>query len=530
MTEKQRIGGGLAFAAAVGATVIFSLSALAASGPTVEPNGLVNLDSAPTRTHDAPSLAISPKNSNLVVMGEVDLQHGRCLTHVSHDGGHTWSEGGSPQNSEFANCGPQNGNNFNTGTRTALAFARDGTLYYAFAAARVGDGDSRSILLGKSTDNGMTYTTTVVYQATAAADPNKADVNYLPAVAVDPDNAKRVYVAFARTYNFSQNKIDNGFVAASDDGGASFGAPVDVGVAAREVSLAVSKGNVLAIFAESTPFPPPGPAKLYASVSNDHGKTFTPKVITVAAARVSTPKATIDPTNGTVVIAWYDNHLAKPSTVEDDVFAKASSDGGKSWGKTVRISPSHGGMGQNVNQLYPAINAAPGGRIDVVWYDYRNDPFPIPSGARASYLGSVADLYAASSTDDGKTFTAAVRLSDHPIDRRIGTWNGQYFFVIPPAVVSTNQGFIAAWSDTRNGNPDTQAQDIYSAKVDVPTAPLGAGAQNGPDLRALLLGLELLVVGAGIALLVAALVLRRRLPPPTPTPVEQATPASTQSR
>jgi hypothetical protein len=516
--------------AATGAVFAFAGSAAAASGPTVEPNGLVNLDSAPTRTHDAPSLAVSPKNSNLVVMGEVDLQHGRCLTHVSHDGGHTWSDAGSPQNSDFVNCGPQNGNNFNTGTRTALTFARDGTLYYAFAAARASDGDSRSILLGKSTDSGMTYTTTVVYQATASPDPNKPDVNYLPTVAVDPDNAKRVYVAFARTYNFALNKVDNGFVAASDDGGATFGTPVDVGVAAREVSLAVTKGNVLAIFAESTPFPPPGPAKFFASISKDHGKSFNPKVITVGAKRVSTPKAAVDPTNGTVVIAWYDNHLAKAGAVQDDVFAKASSDGGNSWGKTVRISPSHAGMGQNVNQLFPAISGASSGRIDVVWYDYRNDPFPIPSGARASYLGSVADLYAASSTDDGKTFTSAVRVTDHPIDRRIGTWNGQYFYVIPPAVASTNQTFVAAWSDTRNGNPDTQAQDIYAAKVEVPAAPLAGSASNGPDLRALLLGLELLVVGAGIALLVAALVVRRRIPRATPSPVEQTTPAPTRSR
>jgi hypothetical protein len=122
-----------------------------------------------------------------------------------------------------------------------------------------------------------------------------------------------------------------------------------------------------------------------------------------------------------------------------------------------------------------------------------------------------------------------VRVTDHPIDRRIGTWNGQYFYVIPPAVASANQGFIAAWSDTRNGNPDTQAQDIFAARVIVPAAAAG-GAANGPDSRALLLGLELLLAGAGIGLLVAALVMRQRTRPGAPAPQETRTPVTTASR
>ncbi len=517
------------FLIAIGAVVGISLSAAAKSVATVQPNIQVNLDSSPTRTHEAPSLAVSPKDSNTIVLGEVDLQNRKCLTHISTDGGHTWADGASPQNSDYVNCGPQNGNFFNTGSSTFLAYDAEGTLYYAFAAAKADDGESRSILLGKSTDNGRSFSAAVVYKATGSTDPLKADVNFQPVLTIDPDTKlpHRIYVGFRRTFDFDLNKLDMGFAATSQDGGATFGDPVEVGVPARNLSLVVSKGNLLAFFAESTPFPPPGPAKVYMAKSTDHGKSFTTTVIEGGAKRISSPAAAVDSTNGAIVIAWYDNHLAKPSTVQDDVLAKHSTDGGNSWSSSVLVSPSHPSGQQNVNQLYPTISAAPNGRVDVVWYDYRNDPFPIPDKARASYLGQIADVYAASSTDDGSSFSDAVRVTDHPIDRRIGTWNGQYFYVIPPAVVSSNSGYFAAWSDTRNGNPDTQAQDIFTSRVDVPVA-AAAATSAGPDLKVAIIGAELLLLGIGIGLLVAALRLRRRAPTGPQTPVQE--PAHTRSR
>lgn len=513
--------------AATGAILLLALSASAAGGPTVQPNGQVNTDKTATRTHDAPSLAVNPANPTQIAMGEIDLQRGQCLTHISSDAGHTWSAGASPQNSEYVNCGPQNGNLYNTGASTQLVYDRQGTLYYAFAAARAGDGDSRSILLGKSTDNGKSYTTTVVYQATTSADPTKADVNYHASVAVDLDSPTRVYVGWARTYNFDANKLDAGVVAASSDGGKTFGSPVDVGFPAQDVSLVVSKGNLIAVSRESTPFPPPAPPKLYAAKSTDHGKTFTNKVVDPGSKRSSSPVAAVDPTNGTIVMAWYDNHLAAPKTVQDNVLVKSSADGGTSWTDSVPVSLVTYTAGRNINQLYPALAFAPNGRLDVAWYDYRNDPFEVPADVGMSNLGKIADVYQASSTNDGKSFGPAIRLSDHPIDRRIGTWNGQYFFVIPPAIASANNMVYAAWSDTRNGNTDTQAQDIFFTRGDL--APAAATASSGVDWRVVLLAVEVLLLGLGLGLLIATLWMRRRRAP-IETPVETRTPAGTPSR
>ena len=261
--------------------------------------------------------------------------------------------------------------------------------------------------------------------------------------------------------------------------------------------------------------------------SIDHGKTFTNKVIDPGAVRSSSPVAAVDPTNGTIVMAWYDNHLAAPKTVQDNVLVKSSTDGGTSWSDSVPVSLVALTPGRNINQLYPALSFAPNGRLDVAWYDYRNDPFEVPTGARMSTLGKIADVYQASSTNDGKSFGPAIRLSDHPIDRRIGTWNGQYFFVIPPAIASANSVFYAAWSDTRNGNTDTQAQDIFFARGDLAAAPVATS--SGVDWRVVLLAVEVLLVGLGLGLLIATLWMRRRRAP-IDAPVETRTPAGTPSR
>jgi hypothetical protein len=492
------------------AVVVLCVTPSLAAPPNVEPDVQATLDATPTRTHEGPGIAVNPTNSSTVVLSEIDMQNRRCLTHISSDGGHTWADGASPQNSDYVNCGPQNGNFFNTGSNTALAYDATGNLYYAFSAATASDGDSRSILLGRSTNNGQSWTTTVVYQAPGSTDPDKADVNYQPSVTVDSGvKPARIYVGFTKTFSFDLNKLDASFVATSTDGGSTFGAPVSVSAAGYNLSMVVWKGNLYAFYRESTPFPPPAAPKLYMATSTDHGASFVATVIDPGAMRSSSPTAAVDPGNGTLIIAWYDNHLAASGAVEDDVFVKHSTDLGKNWTAAVPVSPTKPSGTQNVNQLYPVISAAPDGRVDVVWYDYRNDPFPIPDKASASYLGQIADVYSASSTDDGATFGAAVRLTDHPIDRRIGTWNGQYFYVMPPAVASSNAGVYAAWSDTRNGNPDTQAQDIFTTRVDIPAAAT-ASASGSIDARYLLIGAETLLLGLGLGLLIAALGMRRR--------------------
>ncbi len=497
-------------------TVLSLLLILGAGSPVsaqvVTPNVLVNSDSRPTHWYDAPSLAVNPVNPSALALADVELQTGKCVTQLSLDGGRTWVTGGDPDSIGYSNCSMPSGSVFSTAVTTALAFDKRGTLYYAFTAARPHDGYSASLLLGRSKDGGRTFGTTVVSRQPASLEAKKAVIDYTPALAIDDsgDGPVRLYVAFKRGYGDPTVKLGMGYVAASEDGGGTFHAPVRIPAHVREAGIVVSKGNVVALFGESTGKPAPAPAHLYSAISTDRGKTYTAKPIETMIKYYVSPLAAVDPVNGAIVIAWHEATTSKQGTAQDAIMVKRSTDGGQTWGESVAVSPIPSvPPGKNADQLFPMLSFSPSGRLDVVWYDYRNDPFAVPSTARSIYLGKVADVYLASSTDDGKTFSPAIRVNDHPINRQIGTWTAQYFVVPPPAVASTEHNALIAWSDTRNGNPDTQSQEIYFARVDESTA----ATTSGPSSLRSLVGIGgAFLLGAGACLILVAAMLRRRRP------------------
>ena len=64
----------------------------------------------------------------------------------------------------------------------------------------------------------------------------------------------------------------------------------------------------------------------------------------------------------------------------------------------------------------PTLGVAPNGRIDVAWYDYRNDPTFKQGDTRNGFQ----DVYYASSVDGGRTWSKNRPLNDRLIDRRFG--------------------------------------------------------------------------------------------------------------
>lgn len=93
-----------------------------------------------------------------------------------------------------------------------------------------------------------------------------------------------------------------------------------------------------------------------------------------------------------------------------------------------------------------------------------------------------------------------MRLTDASIDRSIGTYNTQYLVEVPPGLGSSDRRAFVAWSDTRLGNTNTSAQDIFGVPIDH-----GSPASLGWWL---LIGLEVALALAGVGLLLA--VRRRR--------------------
>lgn len=135
---------------------------------------------------------------------------------------------------------------------------------------------------------------------------------------------------------------------------------------------------------------------------------------------------------------------------------------------------------------------APDGRVEVAFRDTRDDP-----GHRAN------DVYVATSHDNGDTWSANTRVTDRPIDRRIGVWSTNFDITSPPGLALAKEYTMLAWDDTRNTDtsaPDARSlggglQDIYTSAVQYEE--LGGGAS-----RAAKVGLAgvvgLLIVGLAL--------------------------------
>jgi hypothetical protein len=188
--------------------------------------------------------------------------------------------------------------------------------------------------------------------------------------------------------------------------------------------------------------------------------------------------------------AWADARLG-----DADVMARCSADHGRRWGRPVRVNDDRRGNG--ARQYLPRLAAAPGGRIDALFYDRRDDPNGIRNHA-----------FFASSTDGGRHFGPNRRLSEEPSDARIGQR-----YVGPAAqglveigsrlgLASRPDGAVAAWTDTRNSAPGTTAQDVFATTVELSHT----GRRRWPALA----GWALAGTGAVLLLGAAASARRRR--------------------
>jgi hypothetical protein len=199
-----------------------------------------------------------------------------------------------------------------------------------------------------------------------------------------------------------------------------------------------------------------------------------------------------------------------------NIYFTTSSDG-RSWSKPVVLNDDS--PGSNVTQhFYPQISVAPSGRVDVAWYDFRDDAYPPPvaktPGApltlSGSGIGHGQSVYTTSSSDGGKSWSKNTRVNSVTIDRTKGTWNGQYFFVIPPTVAAGPDYTLTAWSDTRNGDANNQFQDIYAGLITYGAPATATSQSDNTGLVAAVCAVGGALIGAGAALLAVALVTRRR--------------------
>jgi len=549
-----------------------------AAGPPVltKPVQPTKVDLDPGRLYSSPALAVDPTNPLRIVGGFADLRTRRCGLVRSVDGGQTWTRpDASPDTSTFPFCSQSQGGVI----QAPVAFGGGGMLYMALngwgaeEAARTGG----AVLLARSPDLGDSWETVVVRSARGKIDADAENTRPVQSIAVERRSGKddAVYLTYAvsRPGLLAPNAAPaSPMVAVSHDGGRTF-AEVDLvgkvfepqalrdqAISAATTSTVApgatttttkappadskaAQPNQVANFgaagtrngmiarvdakgtayvtwptgtANITPSPPGG---LALSKSTDGGRTWSSAVAIPFSYDNATggpasayPQFVIAP-SGTLHIVYNRNPTPELAGASE-VYERASYDGGKTWTDPRILSdddPKNFG-----GQYFPNISVAPNGRIDVAWWDTRDK-----QGLRAT------DVYYAYSNDDGRTWSRNQRITDQSIDRRLGIWGNNYDIASQPGVASTNAYAVFGWDDTRNSDKafaDSAAvggglQDVYVAAAQFEKLGGGGSSRTAKVILAGAVGL----LAVGLAVLLAAMLTRRRTGPPEADPTEQGT-------
>ena len=502
------------FAAGLVAAALIS-GAGSAAGISATGAVQVTNDPAPLRSHSSPQIAVNPKTGEQVVV-ESDVRGNRaCAVHISTDRGRSWFAGGDPMTKPFNDCGFY----AEYGPLAHLAFANDGTLYMTFVASdflnRVRNSTPRHLFLARSSDSGRSFTTTKVFDA---PDGNQdRGLNKGALVAVDPTNPQRVYVGWRQGVFAADAKEKlKSVVAASTDGGRSFGGPVDLSDerGADFPGLAVDKaGTVHAVFWVRTGLPanPVPPRPIVYRQSTDQGRTWS-QPVDIDPGNVGAghpPLLAADPKTSDLYMVWNAN-VEVQNTVPGyngdlDLFLRVSHDAGKTWSDRVVLSDET----VKANQYEPGIAIAPNGTVHVAWYDFRHSPTNMLVSTGHSGDTGISDVYYTSSSDHGTTWAPPVRVNDRGIDRSKGVWSNNVDSKFNVGVAATDKEPFFAWQDTRNALGETGSEDIYTSSVPLAPETVGDSDSGIPGWTLLLTGL----FGLGLGVAVAWLLFRRQSAP-----------------
>lgn len=482
----------------------------ASAADNLTPTKVVNAtkeDLSPGRTYSAPYLAVDPSNSKNIVGGFIEFRSRSCGLVRSTDGGASWKVLDSqPDLKSYPYCLANNSNIFHA----PVAFGRDGTLYLATHAWDTPDSRNKvGVQLAKSTDLGDHWTTVLARDARPTQGDAQENDRPITGMVVDTKRGSKdiIYITLRQSFpntSAPNSRIQQPVVLISRDGGATFAPPVIItgsffsqqkdkvqqalsarttipgtttttapagtlgadpanpanyGSAGNGQGLTMDgKGNLYyAWLTGSANITPSTPSAMLLSKSTDQGKTWETSQIAAPDyknrqnARLAwTPGGSA---SGTLHIVWEYNPTPEVNSYAEAEYIR-STDGGKTWSAPKRLADSDPNL--KAGTYLPMLTVSPDGkRVDAAWWDTRDDP-----GVRAN------DVYYAYSTDDGKTWSKNVRITDQGVDRRFGVWGNNFDQNSPPGMVSTNDYTMFAWDDTRLSRGDEaniQADDPVAA-------------------------------------------------------------------
>ena len=458
---------------------------------------------------NSPVLVAEPGEPRFVVAAHrLDAPDFGCALQVSGDRGQSWVPAnpipGLPAGADKCYA-PE------------VAFDADRTLYYLFVGLKDEGNQPVGVYLTTSSDRARTFTAPRMVLG-----PD----NFQVRMAIDPEVGPngRIHLVWLKALSDPPlggltNEPHPILAAHSDDGGRTFSEPVQVSDPARPRSVAPA----LVVGADSAVHvtyydlrddvrdyqglegPPwEDPWSLVLTTSTDRGVSFGSGVEVDAGVippgRVMLiftmpPPSLASDGGGRLYLSWWDSRSGDP-----DVFVTRSPDGGRSWEPPTRLNDDP--LASGADQYLPRVSVAPGGRVDAVFLDRRNDPDNLRN-----------DVYYTFSTDGGHTFAPNVKITSASSDSRIGQG-----YAIPSAkdlieigsrlaLLSRPADALAAWPDTRFSGPFTKQQDLYAARIILGPEP-EEESQGGSSA----LPLVGAAAGAAVVLAVVVLALRRRHP------------------
>jgi hypothetical protein len=101
------------------------------------------------------------------------------------------------------------------------------------------------------------------------------------------------------------------------------------------------------------------------------------------------------------------------------------------------------------DQWFPWVAVAPDGRVDVVYYDRREDP-----------INRFVNLYLSRSSDGGASWTD-IRVSDVPSNMNWAFDRGIFIGDYNALSISPDGTAYPFWTDARNGTPRVRQSDAF---------------------------------------------------------------------
>jgi hypothetical protein len=415
--------------------------------------------------HNSPVVVRNPTDaSNLVATNRVDEPRYSCALHVSFDAGGHWEQTAIPvPPGEEPKCYAPD-----------IAFGPTGTLYFLFTTLKGKANDPHAVWLSRSQDGGKSLSKPI--QTPLARD------SFQPRLTTDPAKPRRLYLTYLAAgdlglYSFTQpgNPIQ---AIRSDDNGSTWSEPVQISSSDRQRVVAPSAaigpdGQLYVLYLDlgndrldyegehhGKGGPPyQGTWQLVLARSTDDGQSWEESVVDDGVAPYDRfivysppyPSIAVDRDSGRIYTGFTDAALGDP-----DVYVWSRDADADDWDGPTRVNDTAEGDGSA--QYLPKLSVAPDGRLDVIYYDRRDDPKNILN--QVTYQASF---------DDGDSFSDPVRVSDRPFSSRIGfgAERGMPDLGSQLGLISTDDGALAVWTDTRAGTPRRIKQDIAAGVVAV---------------------------------------------------------------